>query len=209
MRLHPPSRSGYMLSLFGQKNRFCDGVTRRSFLRIGAFGMGAVGFTLADVMRAQPAERAATGAPSVINIFLGGGPPHQDMWEIKTEAPKEIRGEFNPIQTNVNGIQIGETFARIAKSADKFAFIRSVVGARGGHDAFQCTTGWPQQSLAPMGGRPSLGSTVMKLQGSVDPSVPPFIGLAEKTAHAPWSDSGQTGFLGATYGPFKPSGPDM
>jgi len=93
--------------------------------------------------------------------------------------------------------------------ADKFAFIRSVVGARGGHDAYQCTTGWPQQSLAAMGGRPSIGSVVMKLQGNVDPSVPPFIGMAERTQHVPWSDPGQTGFLGSTFAPFKPSGPDM
>jgi hypothetical protein len=131
------------------------------------------------------------------------------MWEIKTEAPKEIRGEFKPIATSVPGVQIGETFTRIARMADKFAFLRAVVGARGGHDAYQCTTGFPQQSLASMGGRPSIGSAVMKLQGSVDPSVPPFVGLAEKTQHVQWSDAGQVGFLGATYGPFKPSGPDM
>src|SRR5262249_12989159 len=96
-----------------------------------------------------------------------------------------------------------------AGMADKFAFIRSVVGARGGHDAYQCTTGWPQQSLANMGGRPSIGSVAAKLQGPVDPSVPPFVGLAERTQHVPWSDPGQVGFLGATYAPFKPSGPDL
>jgi hypothetical protein len=131
------------------------------------------------------------------------------MWDLKPDAPKEIRGEFKPIATNVTGIQIGETFSRIARMADKFAFIRSVVGARGGHDAFQCTTGWPQQSLAPLGGRPSIGSSAMKLLGNVDPSVPPFIGLADRTQHGPWSDAGQAGFLGAAYAPFKPSGPDM
>jgi hypothetical protein len=183
-------------------------------LKVGALSFGAVNLTLADVLRLEAAAKqndpfARTGHKAVINIFLGGGPPHQDMWDIKTEAPKEIRGEFKPIATCVNGIQIGETFTRIAKMADKFAFIRSVVGARGGHDAFQCTTGFPQQSLAPLGGRPSIGSTVMKLLGSVDPSVPPFIGLAEKTQHVPWSDAGQTGFLGATFAPFKPSGPDL
>jgi uncharacterized protein (DUF1501 family) len=203
-----------MLSLPFGHTRFCDGISRRNFLKVGALSFGAMNLTLADVLRAEAAAKkqepfARTGHKAVINIFLGGGPPHQDMWEIKTEAPKEIRGEFSPIQTNVTGIQIGETFKRIAKSADKFAFLRSVVGARGGHDAFQCTTGWPQQSLAPMGGRPSLGSAVMKVQGNVDPSVPAFIGLAEKTGHMPWSDAGQTGFLGASYGPFKPSGPDM
>ena len=194
--------------------RLCDGITRRNFLQVGALSFGAVNLTLADVLRAEAAAKkqdpfARTRHKAVINIFLGGGPPHQDMWEIKTEAPKEIRGEFKPIATSVTGIQVGETFTRIAKSAEKFAFLRSVVGARGGHDAFQCTTGWPQQSLAPLGGRPSIGSSVLKLQGNVDPSVPAFIGLAETTQHKPWSDSGQTGFLGSTYAPFKPSGPDM
>jgi hypothetical protein len=203
-----------MLNIPFGRTRLCDGISRRNFLKVGTFAFGAANLTLADIMRAEAATQPA-GAPlrsshkAVINIFLGGGPPHQDMWDIKTEAPKEIRGEFNPINTNVTGIQIGETFKRVAKMADKFAFIRSVVGARGGHDAFQCTTGWPQQSLAPIGGRPSLGSAVMKLQGNVDPSVPPFIGMAEKTQHGPWSDPGQTGFLGSTFAPFRPSGPDM
>src|SRR5687768_15446826 len=203
-----------MLNIPFGRVRLCDGITRRNFLRVGALSFGALNLTLADVLRAEAAAKkqdpfGRTGHKAVINIFLGGGPPHQDMWDIKTEAPKEIRGEFQPIQTKVNGIQIGETFTRIAKTADKYAFIRSVVGARGGHDAFQCTTGWPQQSLAPMGGRPSLGSAVWKLQGSIDPSVPPFVGLAETTQHKPWSDSGQVGFLGSTFAAFKPSGPDM
>jgi Protein of unknown function (DUF1501) len=203
-----------MLNIPFGRTRFCDGVSRRNFLQVGTFAFGAASLTLADIMRAeaaakQPDNLPRTGHKAIINIFLGGGPPHQDMWEIKTEAPAEIRGEFKPIPTKVTGIQIGETFKRIAGMADKFAFLRSVVGAKGGHDAFQCTTGWPQQSLAPLGGRPSIGSVAMKLQGSVDPSVPPFVGLAEKTAHMPWSDPGQTGFLGSTFAPFRPSGPDM
>jgi hypothetical protein len=197
---------------FGQV-RFCDGITRRNFLKIGTFSFGATTLTLADILRAEARGKQddlpRTRHKALINIFLGGGPPHQDMWDIKTDAPREIRGEFNPINTNVPGIQIGECFPRIARMADKFAFIRSVVGATGGHDAIQCTTGWAPQSLAPMGGRPSIGSVVMKLQGNVDPSVPPFIGLAERTQHVPWSDPGQTGFLGSTFAPFRPSGPDL
>ncbi len=204
-----------MLTLLGQPTRFCDGVTRRSAMKIGAFAFGSTTLTLADVYRA---EAAAAGKPSVsssashkavINIFLGGGPPHQDMWDIKTEAPNEIRGEFKPIATKVPGLQIGECFPKIAGMMDKFAVIRSIVGAKGGHDGYQCTTGWPQQSLSSMGGRPSIGSVLAKLHGPVDPSVPPFVGLAEKTQHAPWSDAGQSGFLGSSFGAFKPSGPDM
>lgn len=194
--------------------RFCDGVSRRNFLKVGALSFGAFNLTLADIFRAEAAAKKQGELPrtrhkAVINIFLAGGPPHQDMWDLKPDAPKEIRGEFNPIQTNVPGIQIGETFPRIARMADRFAFIRSIVGARGGHDAYQCTTGWDQQSLAAMGGRPSIGSAVWKLQGPVDPSVPPFIGLAERTQHVPWSDPGRSGFLGSTFAAFTPSGPDM
>src|SRR3954469_12020629 len=100
-----------MLTIYGQGNRFCDGVSRRSFLKIGGLGVGAGALTLADVFRAEAHQAAVSGSRhrAVINIFRGGGPPHQDMWEIKTEAPKEIRGEFKPIATRVTGIQIGET----------------------------------------------------------------------------------------------------
>ncbi len=203
-----------MLNLFGQPARYCDGITRRSALRIGTFAFGATAFTLADVFRAEAAaKREGSPTPSqhkaVINVFLGGGPPHQDMWDLKPDAPSEIRGEFKPINTKVTGLQIGECFPKIAAEMDKFAVIRSIVGAKGGHDAFQCTTGWPQNSLAPLGGRPSIGSFMAKVAGPVDPSVPAYIGLADKTGHMPWSDPGQHGFLGSTFGAFKPSGPDM
>jgi len=194
-----------MLSILGQSNRFCDGVSRRSFLKIGALGT----LTLADIFRAEARAGTTSRPKSVINIFLGGGPPHQDMWEIKTEAPEEIRGEFKPIATTVPGIQIGEVFPKIASLMDKCAVIRSVVGAAGGHDAVQCMTGWAPKDLATLGGRPSVGSALAKLRGPVDPSVPPFVGLAEPTKHMPWSDSGKAGFLGMAYAAFKPDGPGM
>jgi hypothetical protein len=195
-----------MLTLLGQKTRYCDGVNRRGFLQIGAltFG-GAAGLTLADIFRAE-AKAGVTGTrhKAVINIFLGGGPPHQDMWDIKTEAPVDVKGEFKPIATAVPGVQIGEVFQRIADRMDKFAVIRSMVGARGGHDALQCMSGWEGQNMASMGGRPSIGAVAMKVQGPVDPSVPPFVGLAAPTKHMPWSDHGRPGFLGAPYAAFKP-----
>jgi hypothetical protein len=197
-----------MLTIFGRPNRYCDGISRRSFLKIGALGVGFGGLTLADIFRAE-AQTGSSSHKAVINIFLGGGPPHQDMWEIKTEAPKEIRGEFKPIATRVTGIQIGEVFPRIASLMDKCVVIRSVVGATGGHDAEQCMTGYPPNSLRNLGGHPSIGSAVAKLKGPVDPSVPPFVGLAATTQHRPWSDPGRVGFLGPAYAPFKPDGPGM
>lgn len=196
-----------MLTILGRPQRFCDGVSRRSFMKVGAFAFGAYHVSLADIARAESvAGRTYSSHKAVINVFLGGGPPHQDMWDIKTEAPAEIKGEFKPIATKVPGIQIGEVFPKIAGLADKFAFIRSVVGARGGHDAIQCMSGWPQESLKPMGGRPSIGAIVSRLQGPVDPAVPPFVGLAAPTQHRPWSDPGTTGFLGPVHSPFKPDG---
>jgi hypothetical protein len=197
-----------MLNIPGPSSRYCDGLTRRNFLKVGAFAFGATTLSLADIYRAE-ASVGRTSHKAVINIFLGGGPPHQDMWEIKTEAPDGIRGEFRPIHTNVTGIQIGETFQRLSRLMDKSVVIRSVVGASDRHAAEQCLTGWPHNSLAPLGGRPSIGSALSRLRGPVDPSVPPFVGLAAPTQHRPWSDPGQTGFLGPSHAPFKPDGPGM
>src|SRR5262245_27157425 len=118
-----------MLTFF-QRNasRYCDGVSRRSFLKVGA--MGAMGLTLTDMLR-MDAQAGAAGAAvskkSLINIYLGGGPSHTDMFDLKPQAPSEFRGEFSPIATNVPGMEICELFPRLAKSADKFAVVRSVV----------------------------------------------------------------------------------
>ncbi|MBI3466159.1 MAG: DUF1501 domain-containing protein, partial [Planctomycetes bacterium] len=113
-----------MLTMLGQASRFCDGISRRAFLKIGGLGLGAGALSLADIFRAEALAGTGSSHKAVINIFLGGGPPHQDMWEIKTEAPAEIRGEFKPIATRVPGLQIGEVFPKIAALMDKFAVIR-------------------------------------------------------------------------------------
>ena len=107
------------------------------------------------------------------------------------------------------GVQICEVFPKIAARMDKCVVIRSLVGASGGHDAVQCMSGWATSRCPRMGGRPSLGAAVARIQGAVDPSVPPFVGLAAPTQHMPWSDSGTPGFLGSAFGPFKPDGPGM
>src|SRR2546421_5567233 len=122
-----------MLTLLGSKTRYCDGVNRRGFLQIGALSFGgAASLTLADIFRAEAkAGVKGTQHKAVINIFLGGGPPHQDMWDLKMDAPVEIRGEFKPIATRVPGVQICEVFPQIAARMDKFVTIRSLVGARG------------------------------------------------------------------------------
>ena len=194
-----------MLTIYGRGQRYCDGLSRRSFLKIGGFAFGAAGFTLADVMRAEAATGKRARHKAVINIFLDGGPPHQDMWDIKSDAPADIRGEFKAINTKVAGIQIGESFPKIAAMMDKFAVIRSVVGNAGDHDGYQCTTGWPRRQLADQGGYPAIGAVLAKVQGNVEPAVPAAIGLAAPTQHIEWSEPGSAGFLGPAYAPFCPN----
>src|SRR5246127_4516016 len=118
-----------MLTIWGSKERFCDGLTRRNFLQIGAFGAG---LTLADMLRlrATAAPSPATmpsSTKSAIMIYLPGGPSHMDMYDLKPDAPTEFRGEFKPIATNVPGVQICEHFPLQAKMWDKLAAIRSIV----------------------------------------------------------------------------------
>src|SRR3954470_22285118 len=132
-----------MLTLFAKRassRRYCDGVSRRNFIKIGALGMG--GLALPQLLQAEAASGIRKSHKAVIMIYLPGGPPHQDTFDLKLDAPSEIRGEFSPISTNVPGIQICELFQRLAKVMDRCALIRSVVGATDRHDAFQCMTGW-------------------------------------------------------------------
>jgi hypothetical protein len=198
-----------MLTVLGGASRWCDGLTRRSFLKIGGLTMGSGGLSLANLLRAEAGQGESRPHKAVINVFLGGGPPHQDMWEIKSDAPSEVRGEFRPIATNVPGIQICEVFPKLAQLMDKSAVIRSVVGCKDRHESFQCFTGWLPDDLRAVGGRPCIGSAAARLQGPTDPAVPPFVGLADATGHGPWSDPGQAGFLGAAYSAFKPDGPGL
>lgn len=199
-----------MLTLLGRSHRLCDGIPRRSFLQIGGFTFGSLAsLSLPQILRAQAASSSSSSHKAIINVFLGGGPPHQDMWEIKTDAPKEVRGEFDPIRTNVPGIEIGECFPRIASMMDKCVVIRSVVGCVDQHDGYMCLSGWSRREMASMGGRPSIGSVLAKVQGPVDRAIPPTVALADRTQHVPWSEPGSPGFLGAAYQPFKPQGEGM
>jgi hypothetical protein len=189
-----------MLTILGKPTRFCDGITRRSFLRIGGLAGGALTFggpTLADVLRADAAKPGVT-RKSIINIFLNGGPSHLDMFDLKPQAPTEIRGEFLPISTNVPGIEICSLMPNLAKLADKFAIIRSLTGFRDEHTSWQTETGWSESDLRNLGGHPSLGAVVAKLQGATNGSIPSFIDLNGHTQH---------GFLGPTYSAFRPDGP--
>lgn len=192
-----------MLTLLGPRPvhcGYCDGVSRRNFLKIGALGLG--GMALPELLRAEAASGTRPGHKAVIMIFLPGGPSHQDMFDLKLDAPSEVRGEFRPIGTNVPGLQICEHLPRLAKLADRYTVIRSMVGAEDRHDAITCHSGRHPRGQ-PAGGWPAMGSVLSKLQGSGDPALPAFVGLAPKMGHVPWSDNGKAGYLGAAHAPFE------
>jgi hypothetical protein len=193
-----------MISIVGSSQRLCNRWTRRELLTIGALGIG--GLALPELLRAEAAQGLGKSRKAIIMIYLCGAPPHQDMFDLKTEAPAEIRGEFQPISTNVPGIQICEHLPRLARIMDKLVPIRTVYGSpNGSHDSFICYTGrsFVQQ---PPGGWPAVGSCLSKLQGPKNQAIPPFIGLAPKAGHPPYGSPGHPGFLGPTYSAFRPNG---
>jgi hypothetical protein len=195
-----------MLSISGGSTRLCDGLPRRDFLRIGSLAMG--GLSLPQLLAAESVS-GRKNPKAVIMIYLVGAPPHQDMYDLKMDAPAEIRGEFQPIDTKVPGIQICEHMPRLAAIMDKLVPIRSMYGSPdGSHDSFICYTGRSFRQQPP-GGWPALGPVVSKLQGPTHPSVPPFVGLAPKAGHAPYGSPGHPGFLGTAHAAFRPSGDGM
>jgi uncharacterized protein (DUF1501 family) len=189
-----------MLTIFGKPYRHCDGITRRHFLTAGALGLG--GLTLADVLRAEAAAGKGSSGKSIIFIHLDGGPSHLDTIDPKPDAPSEVRGEFKPIATRVPGLWLSELLPKVAGSADRFAFLRSLVGSAGAHDAFQCQSGFPAGDLRSIGGRPTLGSVVAKLRGTAEDAVPSFVDLMQGRPLV--RNSARPGFLGPSYGPFRP-----
>lgn len=187
---------------------FCDGLSRRDFLRIGTLAaMGtAGGWSLPAILQAESQAGIRKSPKSVIMIYLVGGPPHQDMFDLKPEAPKEVAGPWRPIATNVPGMEICEAFPRLATMGDKLTVIRSLVGNQAGHDAIQVFNGHHPRKNTPSGGWPQFGSMVSKLQGAADPTAPPFISLCYQCTHGPYNEPGP-GFLGAAHSPFRPLGP--
>src|ERR1043166_2855015 len=152
-----------MLTLWGSRQRFCDGITRRGFLKIGAFGAG---LTLAEMLRLRAAAgpAAPTSNKAAIMIYLPGGPSHMDMYDLKPEAPKEFKGEFKPIATNVPGVQICEPFPLQAKMWDKLACVRSIVSVDEHSDSL-VMTGYSENTNR-TANHPSFGAVMSKVRGS-------------------------------------------
>jgi hypothetical protein len=189
-----------MLTLWGRPQPFCDGISRRNFLKIGAFGAG---LTLADMLRGEARAGKATGKArkSAIMIYLPGGPSHIDTYDVKPDAPKEFRGEFKPISTRVNGIQICEHMPAQAQIFDKLAVIRSIVSVEEHSDSLVMTGYTELQNRTTR--HPSFGAVVSKLRGQTGTDVPPYISLRGMTRGT------EPGFLGVAHRPFTPNGPGL
>ncbi len=192
-----------MLTFRSKQYRLCDGLARRDFLAIGSLGIGSL--ALPQLLRAEADQGISRSHKAVINIYLTGGPPHQDMVDLKPNAPAEIRGEFSPIATNVPGIQICEHMPRLSRMMDKLINIRTLVGSDGRHSSFQCVTGRPFANQ-PQGGWPEIGSMLSRLQGPARPGIPATLDLSMHMEHLPYNLPGP-GFLGQAHAPFKPTGP--
>jgi Protein of unknown function (DUF1501) len=191
-----------MLTIFGSRTYggFCDQVARRDFLKIGGMALG--GLALPDVLRLEAAQ-GSKSHKAIINVFLPGGPPHIDMWDLKPNAPAEIRGEYSPIKTTVPGMEICELFPKLAAMAERFAIIRSISDSDGDHSAFQCMTGRKKKEMPPPGGWPAMGAWSSKLKGNVNQAVPAHVSLMYRTGHREWGDPGDGGFLGMGHAPFR------
>jgi uncharacterized protein (DUF1501 family) len=180
----------------------CDGLTRRDFLRVGALSAGAVGLSLADLNRLH-GNGSRTDGVNCILLFLVGGPSQLDTWDLKPEAPSEVRGPFRPIRTNVPGIAIGEQFPRMARTADRYALVRSVH-----HDAAPIhETGHQLMQTGKLFRHglehPHYGAVLSHLRGPHVSGAPSFVVLPGSIGNTGVSVShGQTaGYLGTAHEP--------
>jgi uncharacterized protein (DUF1501 family) len=193
-----------MLSLLGPRHCYCDGVSRRSFLQIGGLALG--GLTLPGLFRAEAAA-GRRSQKSVIMVYLSGGLAHQDTFDLKPNAPAEIRGEFKPIDTNVSGIQVSEHLPRLARCMDRFVVIRSIVGLKDEHSSWQNMTGYGMNQ-AQREAKPHVGAVIARMLGQSDPVAPAFVDLFPTMQHKPYN-SPPGGSLGRPANPVKVDGADL
>ena len=194
----------------GSAHRRCDGITRRSFVQVGLAGMGAVG--LPSILRARE-ESAQNGIPgkktSIILLWLDGGPGHLDTYDMKPDAPLECRGIWNPIRTNVSGIEMTELFPKQAKCADKFSIIRSLHHGTGDHftAGHYILTGRGGVNGADNQGKsPFIGSIATKLVGPRKPGMPAYVAVPYGMSIGLRPGYFGANYVGPAYNPFETEG---
>src|SRR5580704_5378060 len=177
-----------MLHIFGNRTRPCDGLTRREAMRVGGLSLFS-GLTLPKMLRAEAQSTVAGTAKSVILLNLFGGPPHQDLFDLKPLAPSQIRGEFQPIDTSVPGVQIGELLPQIARVMDRCTLIRTYSHKYNSHNPYNVYTGFDggndqENYFAKPSDHPSMASVCQHFHppsGDVPPYVilPAFPGYSQ------------------------------
>ena len=173
-------------------------------MQIGGLAVG--GLTLADLMAAEAASPVKRHK-SVIMVYLSGGMPHQDTFDLKPEAPVEVRGEFKPIATTVPGIEFCELLPKLSMVADRCSIVRSIVGQRDEHSSFQNLTGYTMGEVQ-RDGIPNFGSIVSRMEGPTSPVTPPFVDLFPTMQHRPYNSTG-AGYLGSAYNQVRADGEDL
>ena len=192
-----------MLDVQGPRYRCCDGVTRRGFLRVGALGLA--GLTMADHLKLRAAA-TRDGKPlestAIIFFWLGGGASHIDMYDLKPDAPAEIRGEFRPIQSAVPGTLVGDQLPLQARLMDKISVVRSVSHTNAGHGMGNhwMMTGYVPTIEINDNLNPSAGSVVAKMRGANAPQMPAYVCLPTPPPAA------NAAYLGVACNPFSPGG---
>jgi hypothetical protein len=201
-----------MISLdLGPAARYCDGLNRRSFLRLGVAGMASLG--LPDLLRARAQTTATTGVTkntSVILIWLDGGPSHLDMFDMKPDAPAEYRGLWKPIRSRVPGMDVTELFPRQAQVTDRFSIVRSLHHDTGDHFAAghrMLTTKDMGVSGANTPGRfPFLGAIVDRQIGARHRGMPGHVAVPHASSIGLSPGYFGVNFLGAHHNPFQTGG---
>ncbi len=188
----------------------CRGpVSRRSFLTAGTLGLGGLSMADALRLRAEAGEAKQELDTSVIFVWLPGGPPHMEMYDMKPDAPLDYRGIFNPIRTNVSGLDVCELMPLHAKCADKYSIIRSIAHKfadhGGGHKRF-LTGRDPKQPTGFVNDFPAVGSIVAKCREHQNIGLPNYISGTDPGRAGVDVYSFGAAYLGASYAPFNVPG---
>jgi hypothetical protein len=193
-----------MLDLvLGKQVRLCGGLSRRSFLRVGA--LSSLGLTLSHLLQAEArAGRSKTRAKSVLLVFLGGGLSHHDSFDLKPDAPAEIRGKYKPIASSVPGLQVGELLPLTARQMDKLTLVRS--GAHN-NDHHETASNWVLCGRfgTPFGDYPAMGAVVAHETGFAG-RLPPYVAIPQNPGFT-W-ELGKSAYLGGRYESFKTGDPN-
>ncbi len=195
------------VNLMHHANRTCNGASRRDFLRVG--GLSAFGLSLSSYLQAATqapsANKKKNRAKSVILVYLGGGLSHHDSFDLKPDAPEEIRGKYKPIASNVQGLQVGELLPNMAKAMDKVCLVRSCAH---NNDHHETATNWVMSGRfgSAFGDYPAIGAVVAHETG-FNGTLPPYV-VVPRNPSFTW-ELGKSAFLGGRYESFKAGDPNQ